>query len=98
MHTNNASVSESSEIQNKEENDSDITVISSDEDKREASDFKEHRSTYVAESQSTLRISIISFDVSKMESIRKALKNSRIEKCKLQDSFGPQYLERSPIL
>ena len=77
MHTNNATVSESSEIQNKEENDSDITIITSAEDQKEAFDFKEHLSTHVLESQSTLKISIILFDVFKMESLQKAFEDSR---------------------
>ena len=77
MHTNNATVSESSEIQNKEENGTDITIITSAEDQKEAFDFKEHLSTHVLESQSTLKISIILFDVFKMESLQKAFEDSR---------------------
>ena len=56
---------------------SDITIIYSDGDEREAFDFKEHLSTHVLESQSTLKISIILFDVSKTESLQKAFDNSR---------------------
>ena len=77
MHTNCATVSESSEIQKKEEYNSDITIISSHEDEREAFDFKEHLSTHVLESKSTLKISNILFDVFKIESLQKAFEDSR---------------------
>ena len=56
---------------------SDITIIYSDDDEKDAFDFKEHLSTHVLESQISTKVSIIVFDVTKMESLQKAFGNSR---------------------